>query len=208
MGTLTRIVGLITLVGASVSCGDVVRTGRAPVFLTIDSLLGSRGNTSPGPMTNPLISDVITNVTSPPPCTTQSPCPTIFDDVGQVTLRTELKDIGSPSNPVSSSTNNDVTITRYHVQYTRADGRNTPGIDVPYPFDGAVTGTIQVGSPRTLTFELVRHAAKLEAPLLPLRVSPTIITTISYVTFYGQDRVGNEITATGTVQVDFGNFGD
>jgi len=28
------------------------------------------------------------------------------------------------------------------------------------------------------------------------------------VTFYGTDRVGNDISVTGSIQVDFGNFGD
>ena len=37
---------------------------------------------------------------------------------------------------------------------------------------------------------------------------PTIITTIAEVTFYGQDLVGNDIQATGSIQVDFGNFAD
>jgi hypothetical protein len=28
------------------------------------------------------------------------------------------------------------------------------------------------------------------------------------VTFYGHDQAGNEVSATGSIQVDFGNFGD
>ena len=31
---------------------------------------------------------------------------------------------------------------------------------------------------------------------------------IARVTFYGADRVGNAIQATGQIQVEFGNFGD
>jgi hypothetical protein len=38
--------------------------------------------------------------------------------------------------------------------------------------------------------------------------SPAIITMIADVTFYGQDRVGNDVSATGSIQIDFGNFGD
>jgi hypothetical protein len=63
----------------------------------------------------------------------------------------------------------------------------------------------------TLGFELVRHVAKAESPLVQLAnsaVRTTIITTIADVTFYGQDLVGNEIQATGSIQVDFGNFAD
>ena len=44
---------------------------------------------------------------------------------------------------------NAITITQYHVEYVRSDGRNTPGVDVPYAFDSAVgatvTGTATVG---------------------------------------------------------------
>jgi hypothetical protein len=54
----------------------------------------------------------------------------------------------------------------------------------------------------------VRHAAKEESPLVQLQSSPTIITTIAEVTFYGTDRVGNDVSVTGSIQVDFGNFGD
>ena len=99
-----------------------------------------------------------------------------------------------------------MTINRYHVDYTRADGLNTPGVDVPYAFDGAVTGTIQVSGTLTLGFELVRIVAKEEPPLAAL-VTTNVITTIASVTFYGPDLVGNAISATGTIQIDFGTFG-
>ena len=39
-------------------------------------------------------------------------------------------------------TNNFITVTRYHVEFRRTDGRNTPGVDVPYAFDGAGTVTV------------------------------------------------------------------
>ncbi len=193
---------------ASTSCGDVVRSGRAPVFLVIDLLQGQQGGSTPGPASGTLTSDVITNVRSPAPCTNQSPCPTIFSDSGLVTLRSVLKNIGSPEAPTVASSNNDVTITRYRVRYRRSDGRNVEGVDVPYGFDGAVTGSVAVGDSRILSFELVRHVAKEESPLIQLRTSPTIIASICDVTFYGQDQVGNEINVTGSILIEFGNFGD
>ena len=49
------------------------------------------------------------------------------------------------------------------MRYIRADGRNTPGVDVPYGFDGALTATVSGST--TVGFELVRHIAKEEAPL-------------------------------------------
>jgi hypothetical protein len=34
------------------------------------------------------------------------------------------------------------------------------------------------------------------------------VTTIAEVTFYGRDQAGNDMTVSGLVQVNFGNFGD
>jgi hypothetical protein len=101
-----------------------------------------------------------------------------------------------------------VTFTRYRVAYRRADGRNTPGVDVPYPFDGAATFTVVGSQGGTGVFELVRHVAKAEAPLASLANNFTVITTIADVTFYGKDQAGNNVTVTGSIQVDFGDFAD
>ena len=45
-----------------------------------------------------------------------------------------------------------------------------------------------------------------EAPLAQLLGSAIVITTIADVTFYGQDQVGNQVTVTGSIQIDFGDF--
>ena len=207
MRTATRLLGLAALIAASVSCGDVVRQGSSPVFLVIDSLQASRGGPASGSPSGTLISDVITNVTSPLPCTPATPCPTIFGDSGTAILRAPLKDIGSTAT-LSPTTNNEVTINRIRVEYTRADGRNTQGVDVPFAFEGAVTGTIGAGGTLTLTFELVRNVAKQESPLAQLRGSSNFISSIARVTFFGVDRVGNAVSVTGQIQIEFGNFGD
>jgi len=202
-----QLVGLAALIALTTSCGNVVRQGRSPVYLVIDTLGGAPGN-SPSTFGSPLLSDVVVMVTTPAPCSTTTPCPTIFNDLGQVKLRTSLKDVGSTTNPVTPTTNNDVTITSYHVKYIRADGHNVQGVDVPYEFDGALTGTIGVGGALTAGFELVRHAAKEESPLVQLASNPNIITTIAQITFYGKDAVGNDVSVMGQLQVDFGNFAD
>ena len=207
MRTSIRLYGLAAVIAATASCGDVVRQGSAPVFLVIDQLAGQRGAVSLGAPSNPLSSDVITNITSPAPCSTDSPCPTIFGDSGTVTLRAPLKDIGATA-PLAPTSNNEVTINRIHVQYTRADGRNTQGIDVPFGFDSASTGTIPPGGSLQLGFELVRNVAKQEAPLVQLRTSNNFISALATITFYGVDRVGNNVQTTGQIQIEFGNFGD
>ena len=197
MRHLSRIAVVAAMIAASVSCGDVVRDGKSPMFLGIDSLTPS-----------PLLADVQKLVTTGVGCTTDNPCATITDDIATVTLRTPLKNVTNPSSPNAPTTNNEVTLNRYHVTFTRTDGRNTPGVDVPFAFDGGISGTIPLGGTLTVSFEVVRHIAKAEAPLVQLVRSPSIIYTIAEVTFFGRDRVGNDISATGSMEVNFGNFAD
>jgi hypothetical protein len=197
--------GLLLVVGTSVSCGNVVRQGRSPVYLVIDKLEGVRGAKTLGTPSGFLTSDVLTLVTSPDPCKPESPCPTVFDDSGLVTLRVSPKDITNPAGP---STNNDVTITHYRINYKRTDGRNTQGVDVPYGFDAGLSGTIPAGGSAGLSFELVRHTSKEESPLVELVAGPSIISSVAEITFYGRDQAGNDLSVTGSIQVNFGNFGD
>jgi hypothetical protein len=198
------ITGLLLATAASVSCGDVVRQGRSPVILVINALQGAPGGGhGANSFSGTLVSDVQVLVTSPQPCSPQSPCPTVFDDNGQATLSLAPKNVG-----IAPTSNNQVTITRYHVEFVRADGRNNQGVDVPYAFDGAATATVPETGTAIIAFELVRHTAKLESPLVELVNSAAIIHTIANVTFYGTDLVGNAISVTGSISVDFGNFGD
>ena len=204
----TRMIGrlftALALAAAASACGDVIRDGRAPVVLVVDSLAGAPGGgAGAGAFSATLRSDVIVNLISPAPCTPVAPCPTIFNDSGQVTMHLVPKDF-----LIEPTSNNQVTLTRYHVAYRRADGRNTPGLDVPFGFDGAATGTVPPSGTFTLSFELVRHVAKQESPLAQLALSPNVINTIADVTFYGTDLVGNAVSATGSMSIEFGNFGD
>jgi hypothetical protein len=192
---------------ACMSCGDVARTGRSPVYLVINSLAGVPGHGS-GQNSGVLSSDVLVLVTSGGTCSIQNPCPTVYSDGGTASLSTVLKDIGSTTTPAVPTSNNAVTLSRVHVEYQRSDGHNTPGTDVPYPFDTAATVTIPGGGSAQVSFELVRVVAKEESPLIQLVNAPGVISTIAYVTFYGADQVGNAISVTGTIQVDFGDFGD
>jgi hypothetical protein len=202
MRSSARMFFLAAMVAATASCGDVIRQGQAPVVLVLNSLGGSQGN-KPGTFGSPLNSDVITNVISPAPCSVDRPCPTIFNDIGQAVLSLAAKDAA-----VAPTSNNVVTITRYHIDYTRTDGRNVQGVDVPYSVDGGATGTVPASGTFSLPFELVQSIAKEQAPLVQLRNNPQLINTIARVTFYGKDLVGNDISVTGQIQVNFANFGD
>jgi hypothetical protein len=112
------------------------------MYLVVDLMQAATGNRPAQFSGGALLSDVLTIVTSGGVCSQTNPCQVIYDDFGQVVLRTPLKDITNPSSPNAPTTNNEVTINRYRVVYRRTDGRNIQGVDVPYAFDGGVTGTV------------------------------------------------------------------
>ena len=92
------------------------------------------------------------------------------------------------------------------MRYIRSDGHNIEGVDVPYAFDGGVTAT--VSDTTSVVFQIVRHQAKLEAPLAALATNGIIISTIAEITFYGHDQTGREVAATANFGVNFGDFAD
>jgi hypothetical protein len=205
--TQRTVIGLVALTGAiSAGCGDVVRQGRGPVQVVIQSLQAASG-AEPEELGGTLQSDVVT-VVERTVNGQQVDVPTTFNDVGEVTMALILKDPGQPGAPASPSSINQVTITRYRVMYRRSDGRNTPGTDIPFPFDSAVTFTVPAEGTVTAGFQIVRHTAKEEAPLAALAFNPDVISTIAEVTFFGRDQAGNDVSATGAIGIDFGNFGD
>lgn len=198
---------LALAIGASVSCGQTNNEGRSPSYLIIDSLTAASGVT-PGSFGNALESDVITNVKS----TVSGQdifIPTIYEDFGRVLLKMALKDTGGTSSPTTPTSVNSITVTRYHVDFKRSDGRNTQGVDVPYSFDGGATGTFDANG-ASLSFVLVRGQAKLEAPLKALRnnAGAIIISTVAEITFYGTDQNGNTVSVMGRIGVNFADWGD
>ena len=197
---LMVVVAVLALAVGSASCGKVSREGSSPAYLVIDSLTGSRGGASSTTPTPYLESDVVTVVNK---------IPTVFEDAGTVTLHLAMKNPGDTASPTEPSSLNLVTVSRYHVEYVRTDGRNTPGVDVPYAFDGALTGTITKAS-SSLSFILVRVQAKMEAPLQALKGGggAVAIMTLANVTFYGKDQAGNEVTVTGQLTINFADWGD
>lgn len=197
------LIGAVALSAAS--CGKVARTGQSPAFLIINALEGASG-AEPGSFGTVVDSDVITLVSGP----NNTRVPTIFGDPGRLSVRLAMRDPGTASNPTSPSTLNEITLTRYRVSYRRSDGRNTQGVDVPYSFDGAVTVTVPANGTASIGFDLVRIQAKLEPPLANLARSgaQNVISTIAEVTFYGRDQAGNEVSVSGTIGVNFSDFGD
>jgi hypothetical protein len=61
-----------------------------------------------------------------------------------------------------------------------------------------------------VSFEVVRHQAKLEPPLKNLRGGGQsgAIGTIAEVTFYGKDQTGNDVSVSGSIAVTFADWAD
>ena len=193
-------------VAGSTSCTSAVRQGTGSSFLIIETLQGVAGQA--GEEDSDLNSDVVALVAQEINGVDVM-VPTIFEDGGLVSFRLGLKDVGTDGSPTTPTSNNFITVNRYRVSYSRTDGRNTPGVDVPHPFEGAFTVTVGSGTAEA-GFVLVRLQAKAEAPLLALRNGggAFAISTIAEVTFYGQDQTGHAVSVTGRISVNFADWPD
>ena len=185
--------GVLAAIAGGVSgCGSTVREGRSPAYLIVQRIEAASG-AEDDKFSDELSSDVLTNNS-------------IFADPGQVTMELALKDPGSSTTPTKPTSMNFITVTRYRVEYIRADGRNTPGVDVPFPFSSGLTAT--VSGTQTVGFTLVRVQAKEEAPLRALRGGggAFAISTIARITFFGHDQTGREVSVTGNLDVTFADW--
>ena len=192
-----RAATLLLLAGATgllSGCSSTVRTGQSPAYLVLQRLEGSSGAETGAPFQSVLRSDVLTKGG-------------VYEDNGRVTLSIALKDVTNPAGP---SPNNYITLNRYRVEYRRTDGRNTPGVDVPYAFEGAMGMTV-TEQQTSAVFSLVRVQAKLEAPLITLagyNGGALVISTIADVTFFGKDQTGRDVTVTGSMSINFADWAD
>ena len=188
--------GALCAASMSSCVNDKITQSHSPVNLVIERIGAARGGTTDEPIPTLLQSDVQTNGG-------------VFEDIARLTARISFKDPGTAENPSSPTSANFITINRYRIVYVRSDGRNTPGVDVPYPWDGAFTMTVVSGI-QTGEFTLVRGSAKLEPPLLALRGlgGQIIINTIAEITFLGHDQTGRAVVAVGTIGINFADWAD
>ena len=192
-----RAATLIVVAGATIfvgGCSSTVRTGQASSYMILQRLEGASGAEAGAQFQSVLRSDVLTKGT-------------IFEDNGRVTLSLAMKDVTNPTGPTS---NNVITLNRYRVEYRRTDGRNTPGEEVPYAFEGAMGLTVGEQAVSAV-FTLVRAQAKLEKPLITMvggNNGALLISTIADVTFFGKDQTGRDVTVTGSMSINFADWAD
>lgn len=133
----------------------------------------------------------------------------VLQDTARATLRLVARDPAGRPGPAAPTAAVFATVDRYRVRYVRADGRNEPGVDVPHPWDGALTILVSPAG-ESGEFVLVRAAAKVDPPLVRLRGGggDLVIHTLATVTFYGRAPGGARIEAAGSISVDFADWAD
>lgn len=180
------------------ACTATENDNTTNTYLVIQEIIGVSGNLDENE--GGLQSDVCVN-----PGGVARVCG-LIEDNARVTFVAQIKDTTRELSAV-----NDVVLDRYRVTYIRADGRNTPGVDVPFPFDGVTQVRVPAtGSPTQRVVLAVRRQAKAESPLRELGQvgNNLIITTIAQIDFYGRDIAGREITVRGLLNVTFADFAD
>ncbi len=184
-------VGLLLAAMGLSGCSPSYTTDNAsPVIFTIALVNGGK----------PLASDVLTNGT-------------VVSDSVDVSIGVRFK---NPNIDTVPSIPNAVRVERYEVKYRRSDGRGVEGQDVPYTISGNVTSIFDVKTSGVdpLAVEVVRAQAKLEPPLRNLRGATAdtlggalVVTMFADITVYGRTISGIPVQSTGTLQIDFADYG-
>lgn len=195
---------LIAVMLLSYACSRVEDNTRSGSLLVVETVVGHIGldNTD----STPLLSDTCDNPNTDP----QDPelC-SVVNDNATLTFANQFLQVG-PGAGFGTSFLNDIIVNRYRVDYFRSSGRNTPGVDVPYGIDGTMNVRVPVNGTADGGIIVVRHEAKREPPLSELDngQSEGVITAQAGIQCFGQDLSGRTVTATGYLEIHFGNFGE
>jgi hypothetical protein len=178
-----RISGVLALVTALAlgGCGDdYITDSQASVLLIVRSIEDGA----------PVLSDIISEENTIVNC--------------DVVVEAEVV----AKNPGTAPTRRDtVTLSSYRVKYTRSDGRDVQGLDVPYEISGPLTQSIDSAGSATFPVTAVRHQAKIEAPLKNV-TGLDLVTMSAEVTLFGKTLNGDGVSASGSVQITFADYGD
>jgi hypothetical protein len=188
-----------------VACTSVENDSRSASLLTVSNVEGAPG--SPGEAAGtPLLSDVCDNPDGSP----QDPdtC-AVFNDNATVTFDNDFLQVGTGSG-LGTSYLNDILVTQYRVDYVRSNGRNTPGVDVPFGIDGTMDIRVPVNSTASASVLVVRHTAKQEPPLSEITTGEgeKVITANAQMRFFGHDIAGRDVSATGFLEIHWANYGE
>jgi hypothetical protein len=176
-------------------CNPLEKQSKSTSFIIVENILGTDLS---GQATNFLQSDVV-KVTAG--------VSTVTADVATASLRAAMYD---PAPILDPTQYNDIYLDRYTVSYSRTDGKNRPGVDVPYSFEGALSQELKVGTSKSVAFVVVREVAKRELPLVDLvqNRAEGVIEMTATIDFYGHDMINHSVKATGTLTIFFANYAD
>ncbi len=130
---------------------------------------------------------------------------TVKEDLASATVR------NVPLNPdAETSYYGDVIIKKYRVSFTRHDGKNKEGVDVPYTFVEDINVSVKINGQTTFSFVIVPVRAKIEPPLIRLvgGGNESVIQTTAHVTFYAEDMAGHQMEIEGNIDVYFADWAD
>lgn len=189
-----KIFALVIVALLLVSCVAKENDSTSSSFLVINSLTGTDLQGNEGSTT--VFSDV-DNAGS------------IINDNGVAEVTTLIY---NPLTDTDVSYYNNVIVDQIDVEFMRTDGRNVEGVDVPYRFTQPMNWLVQVDAVEEIPFILIRHVAKLEAPLLALREVPSqgfVLQLVAMVTVHGKDLGGHRVApVSGYISVWCSNFAD
>jgi hypothetical protein len=189
------IIGMfVFFIGFTAGCNTFENESTSSLRLVIASITGSDIEGSEDSTT--VFSDVLTSSGS------------IINDNATADLNAVLIDPALST----GTTYQDVIVDQIDVSYSRTDGLNVEGKDVPYSFSQKVNAFIIAGGSLDLAFVIVQHTAKGESPLVELSNYPNqehVLKMEAHVTFYSRDTGGHRLApVTGSISIWFGNFAD
>lgn len=143
---------------------------------------------------------------------------TILDDTIDVDFTANLKATTGPPGSPGEPTLQDVVIERYQVEFIRTDG----GTATPPGFQRGMNLRVQLSEPNQTTLNIssatlvvAPSTIKAQQPISFL-IDPGFEPSTGFVniqvdariTFFGRTLSGDPVTATGSIGINFANFGD
>lgn len=137
---------------------------------------------------------------------------TVLNDNAEASFTAVLLD---PSKSGASDTTfyQNVIVDQVDVEFSRTDGLNVEGKDVPYSFSQKVASgvTTNATAPTSVAFILIQHNAKSESPLVELvnLGQEHVLKLEAKCTFYSRDQAGYRLEpVVGYISVWCANYGN
>lgn len=189
---VSLVIVMIVLVLHFSGCNKIENFGNSGSMLILNSIMGTDLTQNASTIS---FSDVLTNGS-------------VFDDKGTIQVQGALL---NPDQTTTSTAYQDIMVDQIDIEYSRADGLNVQGKDVPYSFSQKVAVKVILGKTADITFDLVQHNAKTEPPLVGLidLGQAHVLKLEAKVTIYGVDVAGYRVKPiVGYISVWCANFAD